>query len=316
MKGAGRREAASVRRILLWAARNEWLRERVPRLRFARRAVRRFMPGEDLSAALDAAETLAARGIGAVFTRLGENLVEITEAEAVAAHYHRVLDEAKARGLDAEVSVKLTQLGLDIDPEVTFQHCRALAEHAERIGAAFWVDMEGSAYTDVTLDIYQRLLAEHPRSGICLQAYLKRTVADVQRLLPMTPSIRLVKGAYDEPARIAFRSRAEVDASFQSLSLLIAERARGGGIRLVMASHDSALMERIASFGAAIGIPTGVFEVQMLYGIRAGELARLSGDGYPARTLIAYGEYWYPWYMRRLAERPANVVFALRQLLP
>jgi proline dehydrogenase len=132
----------------------------------------------------------------------------------------------------------------------------------------------------------------------------------------MRPSIRLVKGAYDEPARIAFRSKAEVDASFQSLSLLIAERAREGGARLVMASHDSALLERIASFGAAIGIPKGVFEVQMLYGIRAGELARLSGDGYPARTLVAYGEYWYPWYMRRLAERPANLVFALRQLLP
>jgi len=125
-----------------------------------------------------------------------------------------------------------------------------------------------------------------------------------------------VKGAYDEPARIAFRSRADVDASFQSLSLLIAGRAREGGARLVLATHDSALIERIASFGGAIGIPPGVFEVQMLYGIRAGELARLSSQGYPARTLIAYGDYWYPWYMRRLAERPANVAFALRQLLP
>jgi len=305
-----------VRRILLWAARNEWLRERVPRLRFARRAVRRFMPGEDLPSALEAAAGLGSRRIGVVFTRLGENLVAISEADAVAAHYHTVLDEANARGLDAEVSVKLTQLGLDIDPETTFGHCRELAEHAERIGSAFWIDMEGSVYTDVTLDIYRRLLAEHPRSGICLQAYLRRTVGDVQQLLPMTPSIRLVKGAYDEPARIAFRSRANVDASFQSLSLLIAGRARDGGARLVLATHDSALIERIASFGGAIGIPPGVFEVQMLYGIRAGELARLSSQGYPARTLIAYGDYWYPWYMRRLAERPANVAFALRQLLP
>jgi proline dehydrogenase len=309
-------EAASVRRILLWAARNEWLRERVPRLRFAKRAVCRFMPGEDLPAALEAAQALAARGIGVVFTRLGENLIDISESDEVVAQYHRALDEAKARGLDAEVSVKLTQLGLDIDREITFGHCQGLAEHAERIGAAFWIDMEGSAYTDATLDIYQRLLAKHPRSGVCLQAYLRRTVSDVHALLPMTPSIRLVKGAYDEPAGIAFRTRAEVDASFQSLSLLIAARARNGGARLVMASHDSALIERITSFGAAIGIPTGVFEVQMLYGIRAGELARLAGGGYPARTLIAYGEYWYPWYMRRLAERPANVVFALRQLLP
>ncbi len=309
-----------MRRILLWAARNSWLRDRIPRLRFAQRAVRRFMPGEDVSAALGAAEALAARGIGAVFTRLGENLLELGEADAVAAHYHEVLDEAHARGLDAEISVKLTQLGLDIDREATYRHCLGLAEHAERIGSYLWIDMEGSAYTDATLDLYQRLLADHRRVGVCLQAYLRRTVADVNRLLPLKPSIRLVKGAYDEPASIAFRSRAEVDASFQSLSLLIAERVRDGGreadVRLVMATHDAPLIERITGFGAAIGIPKAAFEIQMLYGIRTRELARLSGDGYPARTLIAYGSAWYPWYMRRLAERPANVLFALRQLLP
>ncbi len=176
--------------------------------------------------------------------------------------------------------------------------------------------MEGSAYTDATLEIYRRLLAERPRTGICLQAYLRRTVSDVQGLLPMRPSIRLVKGAYDEPARIAFRSRAEVDASFQALSFLVAGHAGVGAGRLILATHDAALIERIASFGAATVIPKTVFEIQMLYGIRAAELARLSGSGYPARTLIAYGEFWYPWYMRRLAERPANLVFALRQLLP
>ena len=305
-----------MRRILLWAARNSWLRDRVRRLRFAKRAVRRFMPGEDLPAALGAAEALAARGIGVVFTRLGENLVEIAEADGVASHYQQVLDAAQARGLDAEVSVKLTQLGLDIDREATYRHCREIAGHAERIGSSFWIDMEGSAYTDPTLDLYRRLLAEFPKSGVCLQAYLRRTVSDVQGLLPMRPSIRLVKGAYDEPAAIAFRRKADVDASFQSLSILVAERARDGVARLVMATHDSALVERIASFGAAIGVPKGVLEVQMLYGIRAGELARLSGDGFPARTLVAYGECWYPWYMRRLAERPANVLFALRPLLP
>jgi proline dehydrogenase len=273
------------------------------------------MPGEHLSAALDAAAALAARGVGVVFTRLGENLDAIGEADAVAAHYHDVLDEAQARGLDAEVSVKLTQLGLDIDPEVTHRHCRGLAEHAERIGSALWIDMEGSTYVDATLEIHRRVLAEFPRTGICLQAYLRRSADDVQRLLALKPSIRLVKGAYDEPGTIAFRRRDEVDASFQALSLLIAGRAAEGG-RLVLASHDSRLIERIAAFGAAIGIPKSVFEVQMLYGIRAGELARLAAQGHPARTLVAYGEYWYPWYMRRLAERPANVLFALRQILP
>lgn len=305
-----------MRGILLWAARNEWLRQRIPRLSFARRAVRRFMPGEDAESALAAGERLAARGIGVVYTRLGENLVDIGEADEVAAHYHRLIDDAAARGLDAEVSIKLTQLGLDIDRAAALEHCRRLAEHAERLGSALWIDMEGSDYTDATIDLYAQLVAEAPRSGICLQAYLRRTAADVQRLLPSKPSIRLVKGAYDEPASIAFRSRAEVDASYQALALLIAEHARRGDARLVLGTHDSGLIERIASFGAALGIPKAIFEVTMLYGIRAGELGRLSGDGYPARTLVAYGTSWYPWYMRRLAERPANVVFALRQLVP
>jgi proline dehydrogenase len=297
-------------------ARNEWLRRRIPRLAFARRAVRRFMPGEDSAAGLRAAETFATRGIGVVFTRLGENVVELSEADDVAAHYHALLDDIATRGLDAEISVKLTQLGLDIDREAAYAHCRSLADHAERNGTSLWVDMEGSAYTDPTLDLYARLVAEYPRSGICLQAYLRRTASDVQRLLPLRPSVRLVKGAYDEPRAIAFRSRPEVDASFQALALLIAGPAREGSARLVLGTHDSALVERIAEFGAATGIPKAVFEVAMLYGIRTRELARLSALGYPARTLIAYGEFWYPWYMRRLAERPANVAFALRQLLP
>ncbi len=305
-----------MRRILLWAARNEWLRVRVPRLAFARRAVRRFMPGEEVASALAAAERLVGGGMGVVFTRLGENLVDISEADGVAAHYHALIDDASARGLDAEVSIKLTQLGLDIDREVALGHLRGLAEHAERAGSCVWVDMEGSAYTDVTIELYERLVADHPRSGICLQAYLRRSAADVGRLLPLRPSIRFVKGAYDEPAAIAFRSRAEVDASFQSLALLVAPYARDGNARLVLGTHDGALVERITAFGAAMGIPSHVFEVAMLYGIRARELERLAGLGHPARTLVAYGDFWYPWYMRRLAERPANLAFALRQLVP
>mgnify|MGYP003352370425 CR=1 FL=1 len=305
-----------MRRILLWMARSAWLRERIPRLAFARRAVHRFMPGEDLASALGAAKGLAAAGGGIVFTRLGENLSRIEEADAVAAHYHAVLDESAAAGLIPEISVKLTQLGLDIDREVCLRHCLALAEHAERIGSSLWIDMEDSSYVDRTLEIYETVLAAHPRTGICLQAYLRRSAADVVRLLPKAPSIRLVKGAYQEAPAVAFRARVEVDASFQSLSLLIAEAAAAGRARLIMGTHDGALVERTAAFGAATGIARPVFEVAMLYGIRPRELERLRAAGHPVRTLVAYGEYWYPWYMRRLAERPANLFFALRQLLP
>jgi proline dehydrogenase len=212
--------------------------------------------------------------------------------------------------------VKPTQLGLDIDAEATFAHCDALARHAAEVGSWLWLDMEGSAYVEPTIALYERLRAIHPNVGICLQAYLKRTPADVRRLLPLGPAIRLVKGAYDEPAEIAHRSRAEVDAAYQTLSVWLAEAARDGRVRLGLGTHDADLIRRIATFADAAGVPREKLEVHMLYGIRAPELRKLQREGYPALTLVAYGASWYPWYMRRLAERPANVLFALRQILP
>ncbi len=177
-----------MRRLLLWMARNAWLKEHLPRLPFARRAVRRFMPGETVQEALDATEPLRTDGIGILFTRLGENLVDLGEAQAVADHYHGLLDEIERRGLDGEISVKLTQLGLDLDPAATVAHMASLAEHAARIGGIAWIDMEGSAYTEATIAIYERLKAEHANVGICLQAYLRRTPNDVHRLLPLKPA--------------------------------------------------------------------------------------------------------------------------------
>jgi proline dehydrogenase len=306
-----------MRRVLLWMARNQWLRDRVPRLWFARRAVRRFMPGEQLSDALDAAERFRARGIGALFTHLGENLADLSEADAVAAHYLDALEQIRARRIDGEISVKLTQLGLDLDPAVARRHTAALALRARELEAGIvWIDMEGSAYTEATVALYEELLPEHPNLGICLQAYLRRTAADVQRLLPLHPHVRMVKGAYDEPARIAYRSRSEVDTNYlaQCVAFLIEGRETAG--RLGLGTHDVRLIEQIAASATAAGIEREAYEVEMLYGIRTGEQERLVAEGYPTRTLIAYGEFWYPWYVRRLAERPANVAFVLRQLLP
>ena len=297
-------------------ARNPWLKERLPRLRFVRKAVRRFMPGEDADAAFTAASTLAAAGHGILFTRLGENLTSLSEAEDVAAHYHGILDRGAELDRPIELSVKPTQLGLDIDEEACLRLCETLAGRADVAGTWFWVDMEGSAYVERTLVLYERLRAKHRNVGICLQAYLRRTPADLQRLLPLEPAVRLVKGAYDEPASIAWRRKAEVDGSYQAAALVLAEAARDGKARLALGTHDGALVERIAAYAEAAGVPRQKLEVHMLYGIRAGELRRLQAAGFPPFTLIAYGRHWYPWYMRRLAERPANVVFALRQLLP
>ena len=305
-----------MRSVLLWMARNPWLRSRLPRLGFVRRAVRRFMPGEDAESAVAAADGLAASGQGILFTRLGENLAKLAEADEVAAHYRGLLDRAASLPRPPELSVKPTQLGLDIDAEACYRHLEALADRAADAGTWLWLDMEGSTYVDMTLSLYERLREAHANVGICLQAYLKRTPADLRRLLPSVPAVRLVKGAYDEPATIAHRRRPDVDAAYQALALVLAEAARDGRARCALGTHDSGLIERIAAFAATAGVRRESIEVHMLYGIRARELARLQAAGFPAFTLIAYGAFWYPWYMRRLAERPANVLFALRQLLP
>lgn len=303
-----------MRHLLLWMARNRFLKRWLPRIWFVRRATRRFMPGETVEEALDAAEFFRPLQIGVLFTQLGENLTDLGEAQAVADHYHGLLDKIAARGMDAEISVKPTQLGLDLDRDAALRHLADLAEHAARTDDLLWLDMEGSAYTDVTLDLYRSLKEAHPNVGICLQAYLRRTSADVHALLPLKPAIRLVKGAYDEPAAIAFRKRDEVSAAYQSLCTQMLPPASRGELRLGLGTHDTALIERIGAHAAGVGIGKDAFEVEMLYGIRQDEQLRLAKEGYRVLALIAYGHAWYAWYMRRLAERPANVWFALRQV--
>lgn len=305
-----------MRRVFLWAARNAWLRDHLPQMRFMRRAVRRFMPGETMESALDAGAPLEAAGIGTMYTRLGENLESLAAADAVADHYIAVLDAIKARGLNGEISVKPTQLGLDHDEDRALAHLTRLAEHAAQTDSYVWIDMEGSAYTDATLRLYERVRAAQPRTGICLQAYLHRTAADIERLRPLDPAIRLVKGAYDEPGSIAFRDKRQVDANYVELAVAFLREGRGRPIRLGLGTHDIALIEQIAASVATAGVGRDGFEVEMLYGIRTGEQFRLAKAGYRVQTLIAYGDAWYPWYMRRLAERPANVTFAIRSLLP
>jgi len=279
------------------------------------------MPGETLADAIGAARRFQADGIGTLFTRLGENLTDLSEAGGVADHYIEVLDEIAARGLDAEISVKPTQLGLDIDPEATFGHHDRLCAHAAALprSGTVWIDMESSVYVDATIDLYVRLRERHANVGICLQAYLHRTMGDIERLLPLGPSVRLVKGAYSEPRSVAAQSRADVDASYLAQALALIVRGRAGGTRVGLGTHDVVLIERIAAESGAQGIGRDGkdgFEVQMLYGIREDELRRLHAEGYVVRSLIAYGSHWYPWYVRRLAERPANVLFVARQFVP
>jgi proline dehydrogenase len=296
---------------------NRWLRYHLPRLGFARRAVLRFMPGEDPDSALRAGAQFKQDGIGVVFTRLGENITRIEEAEEVAEHYLGLINSIDRLDLDGEISVKPTQLGLDLDPDRTAGYIARLAGHAAAFDKTVWIDMEGSAYTEKTVALYERVKQSHPNTGLCLQSYLRRTDADVQRLLSLEPSIRLVKGAYAEPGSIAYQSKTEVDASFVSLAIAMLDAMRAGRkIRIALGTHDVALIGQIAKYVETLGLPKTAFEVQMLYGIRSDEQRRLAREGFAVRDLVCYGAAWYPWYMRRLAERPANVWFALRQLLP
>ena len=305
-----------MRNALLWASQSRALRENLPRYRFVKKAVRRFMPGEDLGSALGAAEQLRSQGIASTFTRLGENVTSVEEATAVCDHYLMVADRIKERGLDTHISTKLTQLGLDIDPDLAYRGMRSITERAARLGNVTWIDMEQSSYVDRTLEVFFRIQKEFPNIGICLQSYLRRTPADLNALLSVNASVRMVKGAYKEPPDVAFPKKAQVDEAYYQLCADYLRRVDPAWSNLQYGTHDLALIRRIAGEAERLGLGRSAPEYTMLYGIQPEEQRRLTAAGYRVRVLVAYGEYWFPWYMRRLAERPANVWFVLRNLLP
>jgi proline dehydrogenase len=312
-KGAEKRMGL-MRSLLLAASQNRWLRDHATHYSFVRGTVARFMPGETLDDALGAAEALRSKKIGTVFTHLGENIKDRSEAQQVREHYLEALERIGERGLQAEISVKLTQLGLDLSPDLCFEHLSAIIERAQR-DSIVWVDMEASNYVDTTLDLYRRALKAHPNIGICLQAYLHRTKDDLAKLLPLRPSIRLVKGAYNEPPEIAFPRKQDVDENYFELGKqMLRAKKENCCVRAAFGTHDVALMRRLADFASAEGFGKRDFEVQMLYGIQRAEQERLASEGCTSIVLVAYGSYWYPWFVRRLAERPANLWFMVRNV--
>jgi proline dehydrogenase len=301
-----------MRRLLLWCAQNRWLATHVPKWAFARRAVKRFMPGEGFESALQAATSFKEQGIGALFTLLGENITRLADANRVVEHYEEVL--AASTGIHAEISVKPTQLGLDIDAAAAYANLLRLARAAGKARSFLWIDMEGSAYTEQTIELYMRLRAEESHVGLCLQAYLHRTVSDVVRVLESRAAIRLVKGAYAELPQVAFTAKHEVDSNYLALCTFMLPEVKKRKLRMVLGTHDVELIAKVWRFGEALGIERSQLEVNMLYGIRTDQQLRLAREGFAVRDLIAYGDAWYAWYLRRLAERPANVLFAVRQV--
>lgn len=303
------------RSALLAVSRNQWLAGQVTRRDFARRAVRRFMPGETLEAALDGAAAFAASGIGTVVTHLGENLTSLAEADAVREHYLGVCDRIAERRLVSCPSVKPTQLGLDLSFEACLANLATLATRADAAGSLLWIDMEDSSYVDRTLDLFRRLRERHQNVGLALQAYLHRTPADLDALMPLRPSIRLVKGAYAEAAHVAFPAKRDVDAAYFRLGEHLLELASRGAAFPVFGTHDLRLVERLTARAKDLQVADGAWEIHMLYGIRSADQRALAAAGRAVKVLISYGSAWFPWYVRRLAERPANVWFVVRSLV-
>ena len=303
------------RSLLLRAAESEWLAGQMSRRAFSRRAIRRFMPGEELEDAIGAAATLQSQGMGSIFTRLGEGLTKQADAEEVRDHYLGVFDQLAARKLTTWISIKPTQLGLDLSAGKCLEYLHALAAKAASTGSSLWIDMEDASYVDRTLGLYRELKAKHEPVGLAIQSYLFRTPKDIEGLLPLKPWIRLVKGAYAEPAAIAFPVKRDNDLAFYDLSLKMLEGVKTYGGLAVFGTHDIALLQRIIASAKERGLKPGQYEIHMLYGIQTAAQRDFVARGETVKVLISYGHAWFKWYMRRLAERPANVMFVLKSMV-
>ena len=282
---------------------------------FARRAVRKFMPGEELADALAASRVLVHDSIGTIVTRLGESLTGESQSDAVRDHYLQAFDDIQRASLPTVVSVKPTQLGLDLSMDTCREHLDVLARKAVATKSQLWVDMEDSSYVDRTLALYRELKSKYAPIGIAIQAYLRRTPQDIEGLLDLNPMIRLVKGAYLEPPHVAYPAKRDVDLQYASQGEKLLEAARDSRATPIFGTHDMTIVKHLVSRAAALKVAKKQFEVHMLYGIRSSDQRALAADGHAVRCLISYGSQWFPWYMRRLAERPANVWFVMRTAL-
>ncbi|MHB9041137.1 MAG: proline dehydrogenase family protein [Melioribacteraceae bacterium] len=303
------------RNLLLWASENPWMRAHVPKWKFVRSAIKKFMPGENVSDALHAAKLFNEGSIPAIFTRLGENINHLSEGLEVRNHYLELIDKISDHKLDIEISLKLSQLGFDSDFEETYERFKSITEKVkEKLGNMVWIDMEGSSYTEKTIFFYKRIREEFDNVGLCVQAYLYRTEKDLEDLMNIDANIRLVKGAYKEPADIAFKLKKDVDENYLHLAKLMLRQKGEKNVRIAFGTHDENLCSQIIKEAKHYSVSKEQVEFQMLYGIKPNYQQNLANHGHKVRVLISYGDFWYPWYMRRLAERPANVWFVLKNI--
>jgi proline dehydrogenase len=300
-----------LRATLLELAKSSRLRRWLTSHPTTRRMASRFVPGEELAPAIEAARACNRAGMSASLDHLGENVGTSEDAVRARAAYVEALERIAVERVDANVSLKLTHLGLDLGEDFCAEQLRAITRCAESLSNFVRVDMEGSAYTERTLRLVQQARAESAAVGTVIQAYLYRSEDDIRALLPIGCRIRLVKGAYQEPPQIAFRRKKEVDANFIKLMKILLP----SGIYHALATHDPKMIEAAIRFAAEQNITKDKFEFQMLYGIRTDLQNQLARQGYRVRVYIPFGKDWFPYFMRRLAERPANLIFFARNLL-
>jgi proline dehydrogenase len=308
-----------LRTLFLWLARNQWLRRMATRFPLAYRFARRFIAGETATEALVAVRELGAAGILITLDILGEEVTRREEALVSRDGYLALLDQIGANGVASDISLKLTQMGLDIDAEFCVQNVSAIVARAQQMGVLVCIDMEDSPRTERTLEVWRRIRTQYPNVGIVIQAYLYRSEADIRALTEAGATVRLCKGAYKEPVAVAFPQKADVDANMIKLMQIMldatARMPAGSRPYLAMATHDEKMIQATRAYADRLQMPRDAFEFQMLYGIRRDLQEEIAESGYRVRAYVPFGTHWYPYFMRRLAERPANVWFLLRALI-
>lgn len=300
------------RSALLYLSNQEGLKDFATRFSLFKKLTTRFIAGENIDEAAAAIRELNARGCAASFDHLNESVTSTAETEAEVREYLEVLTRIDESGIDSNVSIKLTQFGLEIDPELAYTNARQVVEDAARRGNFVRIDMEGSSVTQATLDVFKRLRAEFGLNdvGIVLQSYLRRTMDDARDLLKIPARIRICKGAYNEPPDVAYPDKKDVDDTYVRVMQLLLS----SGIYHGIATHDPKMIDATVEFAQRERIGKDAFEFQMLYGIRRDLQEQLARDGYGMRVYVPYGKHWYPYFMRRLAERPANIWFVMKNL--
>jgi proline dehydrogenase len=296
---------------LLYLAHNRNLRDFVTHNRVTRGISRRFVAGEELDEAIEVTRVLNGQRLQVALDHLGENVSEAEQARAAVQDYIAAIERIKQTGVDANISIKLTALGLDISQELCEQNVRSILEFARQYAIFVCIDMEGSDYTEQTVDIALRLHKQFEYVGTVIQSYLYRSKKDIEQLIAQGVRVRLVKGAYKEPKEIAFQQKSEVDRNYVRLTMMLLSRGNFPAI----ATHDEAIINAACKYARDNGIGKSAFEFQMLYGIRRDLQEKLVSQGYKVRIYVPYGSQWYPYLMRRLAERPANLIFVLSNAL-